>query len=387
MANNVTTKPRNNDHFSTAAKQIHAVLITLVFVIGMGWTACKSVYAANNVSSSATTSGVKWHPGHYYTLMGQGKNNPKYMAQVYRELKKTPALRGIQIRYDWAELEPAENMYDFTSIEHHLAELASQKKRLIILLQMKSFNPSTAFVPDYLKREDSIFPFRTFGEKDIKGYNLKLWNPLVHDRMVALISALGKRFNSHPYFEGIGLTETALGQPLEETPKNQLDNYYSNLLSINQQIRKYFPNTMTYQYTNYPRPMLKSFISKLREIGTGLGGPDIFMDDPGLIARESKNSAKGVYHHYPELSGIVPLTPSVMQTNYETTRHDKKGRAPSINELYFFARDNLKANYIFWTRAPKYYPQVLEMLNGLDQTGGAGGLNTTCPKAYPSCVD
>ena len=130
MKINTNIKPRNNDHLFPAARQIHVVLIALVFVIGMGWTACKTVYSANNASSSATTA-VKWHPGHYYALMGQGKqgkNNPKYMAQVYRELKKTPALRGIQIRYEWAELEPTENMYDFTSMERHLTELAAQKK-------------------------------------------------------------------------------------------------------------------------------------------------------------------------------------------------------------------------------------------------------------------
>ena len=382
---------RNNHHLAAATKQINIAFIAFMFVIGTSWTACKAVYAASNDRPSASTSEVKWHPGHYYTLMGQGKNNPKYMTQVYRELKKTPALRGLQIRYHWAELELEENMYDFTSIEQLLAELTAQKKRLIILLQTKSFDPSTAFVPDYLKREDGIFPFSSFGKKDIKGYNLKLWNPRVHDRLAALISALGKRFNSHPYFEGIGLTETAMGQPMVEITDNQMDNYYNNLLSINQQLRKHFPNTMTYQFTNYPRPMLKSFVSKLREMGTGLGGPDIFLEEPGLHANEKRSakgvSAKGVYHHYSELSGVVPLTPSVMQSNYVNTRHDNRGRAPTVAELLAFARDKLKANYIFWTRAPGYFPKVLEVLNGLGQTDETGGLDATCPKAYSACIN
>lgn len=389
MKINTSLVPVCNDHRLNIVKYKRAISIALLFVIGAIWTACGVAYAADNTRLSATTA-VKWHPGHYYTLMGD-KNNPKYMAQVYRELKKTPLLRGLQIRYEWAELESAENMYDFTSIEQRLAELAAQKKRLIILLQIKTFNSSTAAIPDYLKREDSTFPFSNLGKKDIRGYNLKLWNPVVHDRLVALISELGKRFNSHPYFEGIGLPETAIGQPLVEVPKDQLDNYYNSLLSINQQLRKYFPNTMTYQFTNYPRPMLKSFINKLKEMGTGLGGPDTFIEDPGLLTRESKNSAKGVYHYYPELSGIVPLTPSVMQTNYATTRHDKAGKAPSraptVAELFSFARDRLKANYIFWTRAPGYFPNVLAMLNGLQTGDPAGGLNSTCPRAYSACID
>ena len=123
---------RNNHHLLTATKkQINFTFIAFTFVIGMSWTACKSVYAASN-DRPPPTSGVKWHPGHYYTLMGQSKDNPKQMAQVYRELKKTPALRGLQIRYHWTELEREENMYDFNSIERLLAELAAQKKRLII---------------------------------------------------------------------------------------------------------------------------------------------------------------------------------------------------------------------------------------------------------------
>lgn len=373
---------------STKVKQsLLAVLLPLVFMMCMAWLSIGISHASDK--NTSVTHAVKWHPGHYYTLMGKSKDNPKHMTQIYQELRKTPLLRGIQIRYDWAELEPEENVYNFSSIENHLIQLAAQKKRLIILLQLKSFDPSTPNVPEYLKEEKyegGVFPFSLFGKKTIGGYNLKLWNPLVHDRLVALISALGKRFNTHPYFEGIGLTETAFGQPLVEITNNQLDNYFTSLLSVNKQLRKYFPNTMTYQFTNFPRQKLNTFIGKLKEMGTGLGGPDIFMEDPGLTFKQA-NSAKGVYHYYPELSGIVPLTPAVMQTNYVNTRQDKKGKTPSVTELFTFARDNLKANYIFWTRAPNYFPQVLQMLNELGPVGDAGGLDSTCPKAYPACTN
>jgi hypothetical protein len=36
---------------------------------------------------------VKWHPGHYYAPMTFMRSNPTIMAQVYAELKATPALR------------------------------------------------------------------------------------------------------------------------------------------------------------------------------------------------------------------------------------------------------------------------------------------------------
>jgi len=47
-------------------------------------------------------------------------------------------------------------------------------------------------------------------------------------------------------------------------------------------MRYAFPNTITSQFTNYPRKILESFTTSLKKMGAALGGPDIFMDDPGL---------------------------------------------------------------------------------------------------------
>lgn len=380
-----------------AAKQLcaYTVVIVLLFItsIVIVLASCKTVYATDTKTPPVNTP-VKWHPGHYYTLMSTGKNDLKHLKQIYRELEETPALRGVQIRYEWAELESAEGVYNFTSIDQRLAELAAQKKRLIVLLQIKSFDPKTALVPDYLKAkiyDGGVFPFRNDFRSDrgnvIRGYNIKFWNSKVYNRFVALVNALGKHFNSHPYFEGIGLTETSMGEPITELSKNEVDGFYNNLLGINQQLRKYFPNTMTFQFTNYPRPILESFIGKLKAMGTALGGPDVFLDDPGLLLKKP-NSPRGVYHYYPELSGIVPLTPSVMQANHANTRHNGTGKTPAVSELLEFARDKLKANYIFWTRAPGHYPKILKILNEPNQINDpAGGLDPTCPKAYFSCID
>lgn len=378
-----------NTNPSTVTRQNHALLIVLFFSMSMVLVPWGAVYAAGTTTALVANS-VKWHPGHYYTIMGD-KNNSTYMTQVYSELKSTPALRGVQIRYSWAELETSYGVYNFTSIDRRLAELAAQNKRLVILLQIKSFDPKIIPVPEYLKAgiyDEGIFAFNNGGSAIIKGHNIKLWNSKVRDRLVALVRALGKRFNSHPYFEGIGLTETSMGAPITALSSAQVDDFYSNLLIINKNMRDSFPNTMTFQFTNYPRPALKSFIESLSAMGAGLGGPDTFIEDPGLNHPGDEYSSSGVYSYYPKLSGIIPLTPSVMQSNYENTRWDGKGHEPTILELLTFARDKLKANYIFWTRAPGYYPKVLAILNESNQTSDpVGGLDPTCPKAYTSCID
>lgn len=354
-------------------------------------TACTGSWPVKTAAADVSDPGaVKWHPGHYYAPMSFMPTNPKIMAHVYRELQATPALRGLQMRFEWPELESEEGQYDFTAIERVLAELAPHNKRLIVLLELKSFKPQELPVPFYMATETyegGAFPFSSYGTDAPRGNNLKLWNPAVRDRLVALIRELGKRFNGHAHFEGIGLPETAMGQPLVPVSKRDVERQYDNLLSVQQAMRAAFPNTMTYQFVNYPREMLSSFVGQMRTIGTALGGPDVFIDDPGLNF-DRPNKPKGAYHFYAPLSGVVPLTPSVMQSNYENTQHDGRGRVPTIAELFAFARDRLRANYIFWTRAPNYYPKVLEFMGGLSAADGqARGLNPTCPKVYASCVE
>ena len=369
------------------SKQVFSKMIATLCIINMVLVSWQEVYAATQLKDSS----VKWHPGHYYAIMEWGKNDPRYLAQVYREIQETPALRGVQIRYNWTELEQEWGVYDFTSIDQRLAELAALRKRLIILLDTKTYSTSTFPVPDYVKKERfewGAFMFSRYNSTVPIGYSTKLWNPHVHDRLVELIRRLGQRYNAHPYFEGIGLSETSMGQPLNALSNVQVDDYYNNLLSLNQHMRQHFPNTMTFQNTNHPRRILEKFAGKLKKMGAALGGPDIFIQEPSLNLKGKPHTPDGVYSYYTKLSGIVPLSPSVMPQNYKNTRHDGTGYKPSVRELFVFARDNLKANYIFWTRTQDGYPKVLAMLNSPSLASDrAGGLDTTCPKAYSSCIE
>lgn len=344
------------------------------------------VAVAGMMGAIQASASVKWHPGHYYTILGD-KNNATYLKTVYSELKNTPALRGVLIRYSWAELETSYGVYDFTSIDKRLAELAAQNKRLVILLQMKSFDSKIFPIPGYLKAAEydgGAFAFSSSISASVGGYNIKMWNPNVLSRMVKLFEALGKRYNSHPYFEGIGLTETAMGASVIPITTAQTDSFYNNMLTVNKRMRGFFPNTMTFQFTNYPRPILDSFIGSLSAMGAGLGGPDIFIEENGLLYTEAP---KGVYNYYPALSGTIPLSPSVMPANYKNTRSDGTGHEPSVLELLTFARDKLKANYIFWTRDPAYFQKLLNLLNDPAQViGPSGGLGEACPAAYIACA-
>ncbi len=363
--------------------KVHKLLVAILFCISMIFV------PLGVVAATIDPTAVKWHPGHYYIIKGSQKNNATYLSQVYSELKATPALKGMMIRYFWNDLEKAKGVYDFSSIDKRLAELSAKGKRLVIQVQTKSFN-GRQVVPNYMKSpayEGGEFDISDYGNKVVTGRNIKLWNLQVQNRLTALFKAMGKRYNSHPYFEGISMIETAMGEPIKPLTNAQVTNFYNNKIIVQKQMRLFFPNTMTIQEVNYPRPILESFVGRLKNIGTALSSPDTFLEEKGLLVEATKyDPNQGVYNYYSDFAGTIPMAPTVMSKNYKNTKGDGTGYVPTVAEILAFARDTLHANYIFWTRE-KHSAKVLEVLNWKGQKyAPAGGLNPKCPRAYSSCV-
>lgn len=365
------------------------VLIASLTLMGI-ITVLGGTKQAVGATTPVVTNGVKWHPGHYYAIMNHGKDSSAYLSKVYKELQETPALRGIQISYSWPELEGAEGEYNFSSIAKRLSELSAINKRLVIVIDIKSslgnlVKDGERTVPDYLRTAMSEGGEFACGGPDHLGWNIKLWNPFVHERIIALVRALGQHFNSNPHFEGIGLSETAITDPILPLTAIQKNNYYANLLSVQKQMRNYFPNTLTFQFISYPRSILESFTQNLNEIGSGLGGTNVY---PEYLISLYPIYPPNVSSYFQKYSGIMPIIQLVRQSNYENTRADRTGYEPTVYELLSYARNSLKANYIFWTRHPDYYRNVLEMLNMKAQKSTpSGGLNPNCPSVYSSCVN
>ncbi len=369
---------------TTRDKKKYIAVTLLMFIISI------ALAPLNVLAATADPTAVKWHPGHYYIIKGSQKNNAAYLSQVYSELDATPALNGMMIRYFWSDLEKSQGVYDFSSIDKRLAELTARNKRLVIQVQTKSFN-NRQVVPNYMKTieyEGGQFPFYTIHSNKFSGYNIKLWNMQVRGRLTALMRALGTRYNSHPYFEGISIIETPLGEPLSPLTNAQVTKFYDNWIFVHKQMRTFFPNTMTMQEVNYPRSIIKSFVTRLKDAGVALSSPDLLIEEPDLLFPGTQwNSDKGIYNYYSEFSGMMPMAPTVMPTNYHTTRKIG-GYKPTITELLTFARDKLHANYIFWARE-EHYQQVLQELNlyADKKKYPASGLNPACPKSYASCVE
>ncbi|PSJ15986.1 glycoside hydrolase, partial [Nitrosomonas supralitoralis] len=128
----------------TMNRRINTLSIAALFVI------CLTLVPWG-IAGAAPGTGIKWHPGHYYTIQNWANDDPIYMAKVYKELKATPALRGMQMRFLWGWLEKSPGVYNFSIIDKHLAELTKMGKRMVIQVQTKSFDADWKLIPNYLK--------------------------------------------------------------------------------------------------------------------------------------------------------------------------------------------------------------------------------------------
>lgn len=355
---------------------------------------------------------VKWHPGHYlHCQVGKFKGAYSWGAnECYPEIEGYGgALAGIQIRFNWGDLEKGKGEYIFKDIDEHLLRLSttgSKKKRFFMIIETRQFDPDlvgSRLVPCYLINEcpgyEAVYEGGRYAWKrtssgPIKGYGIRFWVPAVRDRFIKLLEALGARYNSHSHFEGIGIGETSMGIPIASTNFSDLDedNYYEAHVKIHQAMRNIFPNTITTQFANSPRVRLPYLIGQFEAMGTALGGPDVYIEEAQYLHEGTATTRPGIYTYYPKLSGKVALTPSIMSNNYLHTQTTSTSRKPSVTELLNFSRDKLKATHLFWVRDggkndPKIFKQALQMLQNLKATNPSKWkLGSVCPSKYSSCV-
>jgi hypothetical protein len=163
-------------------------------------------------------------------------------------------------------------------------------------------------------------------------------------------------------------------------------------------LRRAFPHTAVIQYANFPQAALPELTAYMREIGVGLGGPDVYPRPSNLSDPE-----RGIYRLYAPLAGAVPLGAAVQSPDYSVaawkrtaafnrgqdrasavvTAEEEKPISP--REHLALARERLKLNYLFWSASPKEcLANVAAMLAEPDlATDAAGGLDARLPaKAF-----
>lgn len=347
------------------------------------------ILVASALLGAAEPPPVKWHPGHY-VLLGRESG--------LREALTLPHFRGVQKMYFWRKFEPAYGRYDFSALRTDLDLVREHGRQLVMQLTYKSFTKGERSVPDYLAGE-------SYGGGvyvTVKGaLNPVIWNARVAARFDALVQALGREFDRDPNLEAVNLPETAPSARLDRSPQAGVEpyteqGYFGALKQGMTTLRRAFPSTVVIQYTNFPPRLLESLTDYEKEIGVGMGGPDVYPREDAVSDPKS-----GVYRLYAKLAGTVPMGAAVQHENYAVAykKRSALGRGQKemngrpivitaedeipipVREHLQLAREKLKLNYLFWADTPKKdFENVKRMLAEPDLADDpAGGLEARLP--------
>ena len=275
----------------------------------------------------------KFHPGHYVAI---GRSEDK--SDLARVLGK--GVIGVQRRYRWAELEPAEDQYQFSAIARDLETAQSSGTQLVVMIVDKSFKDDFP-TPDYLKAKYTM-------QSRHGGYTAARWDPYVNDRFKKLVDKLGAQFDCDPRFEGVAFQESSpsLDEAELDASGYTPEKYRDALIGLLRSAAASLPRSRVFWYMNF-LPGNQKYIGEIASavVGTGavMGGPDILPDNRALARR--------VYPFYDQFQGRLKLFNSMQHNSY---RHRHGGDAQSnsgywsMEDLFIFARDKLHVDYIFW---------------------------------------
>jgi hypothetical protein len=306
-------------------------------------TTSAATTAATGMVTTLATGTRKFNKGHYIALMGCC-DTTKIMAASIK-----PGVKGFMKRYRWKDLEPTQGNYNFSELQADLTWAAANGKQLIVMIEDKSFgsgtpeNPAPSYLVKYTAANMS------------GGHTMIRWNPTVVTRFKALVTAMGAKFDSHRAFEGIATQETApslSGTALNAhgyTPEKYRDAYIAMLTTATSAM----PTSRVFWFMNFmpgKNEYLASIAAAVAGKGVVMGGPDVWPDNKALQTR--------VYPLYDQFYGKMPMFGQVEHQCYKAL-HETSGYKTkywTMTELYWFAKNEMHANYMFWVRLPNAEP-------------------------------
>ena len=290
--------------------------------------------AADATAAATATVTRKYHPGHYITLLRNSDSQGAMASSIQ------PGVVGLLKHYSWPSLEPAQKTYDFSEIAADLNWAAAHGMRLIVMIEDKTFTdeiPTPAYLSKYVLKHH-------WG-----GYTTLRWKPPVAAAMKALVVALGTRFDSNKWFEGLATQETAVGFPYKVLVANgyTAEAYRDMYIDLLTAAAKAMPTSRVFWFMNFI-PVKEEYVgtvaAAVAPLGVAMGGPDIMPENKHLLRKP--------YPYYTKFFGKMPLFGQVEGVCYDQL-HMTSGYPTkywTMPELYSWALKNLHVNYIFWMR-------------------------------------
>jgi hypothetical protein len=292
-------------------------------------------------AADAYTTTRKFHPGHYTVLFMSDNVSQKAMHDANRS-----GMTGIVKKYYWRDLEPTQGNYRFDRIQADLNWAQAYGMQVVIMIVDKTFKlerPNPAYL-------DSLTPRNRAG-----GYTVVRWHPTVVARYKALVTAMGKRFDAHPNFEGIAVQETALGldSPVLKAFGYTPEKYRDASIDSYGYALKVMPRSRVFWYQNYfvgNQGYIGAIAAALGPKGLVMAGPDVLPDNKSLVSKSYPYFTQGrdKMHLGIQIEAICYKHP------HATSGYKSKYWTPA--ELHAYARDKLHVDYLFWVRVPKAQP-------------------------------
>ncbi len=318
-----------------------------------------------------TKDGVKWYPGHY--LRKNAEEKSLYAEDIL--FLENPYTQGLILMVKWKNLEKAKNQYDFSVIDKYIKWIEPYGKRIAMRIMDRCFHGCTdADAPAYLRTDSryhgGVEPMR-------EGSIIRLWDPAVTDRVIALYQALGAKYNGNPTVAAItiGSGESAMAIDREKAAGYSPEAYERELVRKAVEVKKAFPNTIVLTGMNFIRggePRLTRIAEELAKIGGS-----------GVITpRAYPHSQYYVYDTFRKMKGKIAIFPQV----------ETGGLLPEETEelIYRFAVNDLGANFLSWNAA--FYNSQDKRPNYLTNyvlpvvTKYKGATKTACPTSFAKCV-
>lgn len=310
-----------------------------------------------------------------------------------RSFLENANIAGAQLKYTWRELEPERDQYNLKPILDDLATLERHGKRLWIQLQDVSFLADSVLVPEYLRTDPSfgggIAPQYDFASDDesqpkFAGWMPRRWDPAVRARFIKLVEVLARELDGR--IEGLNFAETAVGvgRSGKHHPSGfTYEGYTSAFKELMSASRRAFQRSHVMLYANFMpgewlpgdnHGHLEAIYAFADSIGVAVGGPDLLPHRRGqqnhslkLIAARQPSTIAGLAVQDGNLAELNPATKAVV----------------TVLELYRFAVDRLRLDYIFWgTEEPYYSSAVLpfiQSLTGRERSDAQRLSSTTAP--------
>jgi hypothetical protein len=169
-------------------------------------------------------------------------------------------------------------------------------------------------------------------------------------RQKALIKALGAQFDGNIWVEGVMPQEESapgMDDSLLNASGYTPEKYRDALINVLTDASKTWPKSRVFWYMNFiPRNQnyIANVANAIAPYGSVMGNPDVMPDEKSLLNQ--------VYPFYTQFRGKMPLfgqvEPSCYAHEHLTSGYSTKYWTPT--ELFNYARNNLRVNYMFWTR-------------------------------------